>query len=309
MFKRVRTEHVVKELDSVTAGAIALLLGSHCYIDLPGGSLRLQNFCSRAGMRESFDQDWWWSFHRSPNPPQHLADQLNGSEDFERLILRLASPKEHAGEQQAITHVTQQLNQSLWPEGLRITFDGVEPRLGEFVRKDPSPEFQNDTQEVIGSKASATQVVMDDRVFIIHGRDIGTKDTVARFIGDLGLRPIVLQELPNGGRTIIEKFEDYAQTRFAIAIFTLDDEGSLASEPGNPRPRSRQNVIFEFGYFIGKLGRDRACALIKAEIEIPSDYDGVLYIPLDDTDHWKVQLIRELQHAGYAVDANVLTRR
>lgn len=64
-------------------------------------------------------------------------------------------------------------------------------------------------------------------------------------------------------------------------------------------------MIFEFGYFIGKLGRDRACALIKGEVEIPSDYSGVLYIPLHDG--WEMKLIRELQHAGYKVDANVLT--
>ena len=150
---------------------------------------------------------------------------------------------------------------------------------------------------------------MNDQIFIIHGRDIGTKDMVARLMNDLGLRPIVLQELPNAGRTIIEKFEDYANTQFAIGIFTPDDEGALANEMEHAKPRTRQNVIFEFGYFIGKLGRDRACALIKGEVEIPSDYSGVLYIQLDQTDGWKIKLIQELQYAGYEVDANVLTRR
>ena len=63
-------------------------------------------------------------------------------------------------------------------------------------------------------------------------------------------------------------------------------------------------MIFEFGYFIGKLGRKRVCALVKGDVEKPSDYDGVLYIPLDDSDGWKMRLITELKTAGFNVDAN-----
>ena len=130
-----------------------------------------------------------------------------------------------------------------------------------------------------------------------------------RLLRELDLKPVVLQELPNRGRTIIEKFEDYAQVQFAVGIFTPDDEGALAGDAAPPKPRTRQNVIFEFGYFVGKLGRDRACALVKGEVEIFSDYSGVLYIQMDDSDGWKFKLVQELQSAGYEVDANVLIRR
>ena len=141
-------------------------------------------------------------------------------------------------------------------------------------------------------------------VFIIHGRDDGLKEAVARFLALLGLNPIILHERPNAGRTLVEKFEMHAVTGFAVALFTADDVGYLKSEPGRTRERARQNVIFEFGYFIGRLGRRGACALIEGDIELPSDYAGVVYIPLDRAGHWKFELIRELQAAGFDVDAN-----
>ena len=140
------------------------------------------------------------------------------------------------------------------------------------------------------------------RVFLIHGRDHGTRDTVTRFLASLGLEPIVLAEQPDDGRTIIEKFEQYTQGDFAVALFTPDDVGGLGED--SLQSRARQNVVFEFGYCIGKFGRDRLRAVVKGNIEIPSDYSGVLYIPMDDSDGWKMNLIRELKSAGFDIDAN-----
>ena len=115
---------------------------------------------------------------------------------------------------------------------------------------------------------------------------------------------MILQEQPDRSRTIIEKFEDYAQVGFAIALFTPDDFGWL--EGDDPQSRARQNVVFEFGYFIGKYGRERVRALVKGNIEIPSDYSGVVNILLDDSDGWKFHFARELKSAGFDVDANRL---
>ena len=154
----------------------------------------------------------------------------------------------------------------------------------------PTPQIQKQTNT--------------SQVFIIHGRDIGTRDTIARFLESLDLEPVILQEQPDRSRTIIEKFEEYAQVNFAIALFTPDDFGGL--EGDDPQSRARQNVVFEFGYFIGKYGRERVRALRKGNIEIPSDYSGVINIILDDSGGWKVHLVRELKSAGFDVDANRL---
>ena len=113
---------------------------------------------------------------------------------------------------------------------------------------------------------------------------------------------MILHERPDGGRTIIEKFEQHADVRFAVALLTPDDVGALKGDESNLNPRARQNVIFEFGYLLGRLGRQGVRALTKGLVDIPSDYAGVLYIPLDDG--WKMGLIRELKHAGFEVDAN-----
>lgn len=141
-------------------------------------------------------------------------------------------------------------------------------------------------------------------VFIIHGRDEGTKESVARFIEKLGLKPVILHEQSNQGRTVIEKFENNAsQVAFALVLLTPDDEGSISGEE-KYKPRARQNVIFELGFFMGKIGRNRVCALRKGNTEIPSDYHGVVYIPLDNTD-WRSQLIKELKTAGLEINANL----
>lgn len=170
---------------------------------------------------------------------------------------------------------------------------------------DEIEEYWDDTREESPSYASENRTQTNaSQIFVIHGRDSGTRETVVRFLENLELQPVVLQEQPNRSRTIIEKFEEYAQVDFAIALFTPDDMGGL--EGDGLQHRARQNVIFEFGYFIGKYGRERTLALVKGDMEIPSDYSGVLYVTLDDSDGWKTLLIRELKTAGFEIDANRL---
>ena len=97
-----------------------------------------------------------------------------------------------------------------------------------------------------------------NEVFIVHGRDEGIKNTVARFLEKLGLQPIVLAEQPSQGLTIIEKFEQHAQVAFAVVLLTPDDTGSLRDEDNTPNPRARQNVIFELG-ILHRTTRPRLC--------------------------------------------------
>jgi predicted nucleotide-binding protein len=85
---------------------------------------------------------------------------------------------------------------------------------------------------------------------------------------------------------------------------TPDDVGCLKSEKENLQARARQNVIFELGYFMGKLGRKNVCALLKDNIERPSDSDGIIYIALDPNDGWKILVAKELKEAGLKVDLN-----
>ncbi|MCY4625783.1 MAG: nucleotide-binding protein [Chloroflexi bacterium] len=143
---------------------------------------------------------------------------------------------------------------------------------------------------------------MGRKVFLIHGRNHGTRDTVARFLEKLQIKVVIMMEQPNQGRTLIEKLEGNADTDFAIALLTPDDEGGLKG--GVQKARSRQNVILELGYFMGRLGRNRVCALVQGDVEIPTDYYGVVYIDFDDSNAWQQQLIGELKAARFSIDAN-----
>lgn len=144
------------------------------------------------------------------------------------------------------------------------------------------------------------------RVFIVHGHDGEAKEGVARFLERLGLTPVILHEQPNFGRTIIEKFEVYSEVGFAVVLLTPDDAGTLATSISTLMGRARQNVILELGYFLGKLGRNRVCALYHKGVELPSDYQGVLYVEMDDAGAWKMKLAQELIQVNFSINITAL---
>ena len=143
-----------------------------------------------------------------------------------------------------------------------------------------------------------------NRVFIVHGHATGPKDQTEQFLRSLGLVPVILHQQPNEGRTIIEKFEKYADVSFALVLLTPDDVGGSNATPAEGlKPRARQNVIFELGFFIGKLGRDKVTALVAGDVETPSDYDGVLFVPMDVGGNWRDSVGTELRAAGLPFQA------
>jgi predicted nucleotide-binding protein len=142
-----------------------------------------------------------------------------------------------------------------------------------------------------------------DPIFIVHGSDTLRAERVARLVTNAtGHDTIILREQPSLGQTLIEKFEQHATTAcYAVVILTPDDEGGRQGQ-NTRNPRGRQNVIFEMGYFYGILGRSRVSVLLYQGVEKPSDVDGVAYIDFDDHGAWKMELLRELQHAQIRVD-------
>ena len=176
-------------------------------------------------------------------------------------------------------------------EGAITLLEGaVENLREELQHSEPTPDIASQ------SASNANPL----HVFVVHGHDNAAKEQVARFLMNAGLKPIILHEQPSSGRTVIEKLEHYSDVGFAVVALTPDDMG--ASMGGDPQPRARQNVIAELFYFIGKFGRDRVCALLKGQIEIPSDIGGVVYVPFDDRGAWKTDLLKELAAAEYKLD-------
>ena len=143
------------------------------------------------------------------------------------------------------------------------------------------------------------------KVFIVHGHDDGAKETVARFVDKLGFKAVILHEQVDSGDTIIEKLEKHTDVGFAIVLYTeCDIGGVIKSKPEELKPRARQNVIFEHGLLIGKIGRANVVALVKGNVEFPNDISGVVYKTMDTGGAWKYSIAREMKISGYDVDLN-----
>lgn len=149
--------------------------------------------------------------------------------------------------------------------------------------------------------------VRSNKIFLIHGQDNEMKTDVTQTLQKLDLDPIILHEKPNRGRTLIEKISDYAHVSFAVVLLSPDDLAYPEEKtPDEAKYRAEQNVIFELGYFLGRLGRQNVIAIYrkKKDFEIPNDYNGVLWIEYKSG--WYFKLINELQASNFDVDANKL---
>jgi len=167
-----------------------------------------------------------------------------------------------------------------------------------------------------------------DKVFIVHGRDHKPLKELKAMLKDFGLNPIVLHEKASGSRTIVEKLEKHSDVGYVFVILTPDDglfnlakvkklltrieamalrrevEDNLLLDSffSTLTKVARQNVILEFGYFMGLLGRDRVCCLYKGNIELPSDMHGIVYIPFKKSvSEVQGKIIMELKEADYKI--------
>lgn len=175
--------------------------------------------------------------------------------------------------------------------GLKKTKAIFEVYLEEMQKEDEVDVLTNNEKKIECS---------NNKVFVVHGHDGELKYSIARTLEKQGIEPIILSEQVNQGATIIEKFERYSDVKAAICLFTEDDLG-MAKFDENLRARARQNVVFEAGYFLGKLGRKNVILLANREIDMPSDLSGVVYT---DNVMWEIQVLKELREIGFGIDLN-----
>ena len=152
-------------------------------------------------------------------------------------------------------------------------------------------------------------------IFISHGRDQKALNELRKILVEFGVTPVILSEQPSGGRTIVEKLEDYSDVGYAFIILTPDDLGGVTelggvwSRPARLRkflktahPRPRMNVVLEFGFFVGKLGRNRVTCLLKKPVEQPSDMQGIVYLSFKESlEEIREEIRKELEAAGYKI--------
>ena len=162
--------------------------------------------------------------------------------------------------------------------------------------------------EIRGAPAKGP-LTSSNRVFVVHGHDDAAKGELEAILNEMGLEPVVLHRQPDGGRTIIEKIEAYADVGFAFVLLTPDEVAYLATEEAKEDStrlkefRARPNVVFELGYFIGRLGRERTCCLYKAPVTLPSDVNGIIYKRFErSVEEAAYGISKELKNAGYKLN-------
>lgn len=159
----------------------------------------------------------------------------------------------------------------------------------------------NEKTTVASASVSIPTKTQKKKVFIVHGRDNNAKQEVARHVESVGLEALILHDQASSGMTIIEKIKHYSdEADFALVLYTACDLGrGIHEKHVPPKNRARQNVVFEHGYLMAKLGRKNVCALVKDEIETPNDISGVVYAKLDEAGAWKIEVNKELKACGY----------
>jgi predicted nucleotide-binding protein len=158
----------------------------------------------------------------------------------------------------------------------------------------------DDANESLKHENSANSIPKkhSDRVFLVHGHDLTALDQAELLVRRFGLTPIILREMASGGRTLVEKIEAHSDVGFGIILLTPDDIGGKVSTALSSR--ARQNVIWEWGYLVGKLGRDRVVCIYKTGVELPSDMGGIVTINVDrDLREKTDELRKEFVNAGY----------
>ena len=166
-----------------------------------------------------------------------------------------------------------------------------------LAKKGPSPVQAISPAIIKKSTPKITPNSDQAKVLIVHGRDHLAKNSVVKYLENLGISDIIVHEQIRGEKTIIDKVEENLNIGFAIVLYTPT---SLEQ-----KPRAHQNIAFEHGYLIAKLGRRKVSALVKGNTEVPNHTTGVIYIPMDPLNTWQMAINRELIRAGYAIDASL----
>lgn len=263
-----------------------------------------------------------YSFYDSLSADEPDLDQPDNQEDMARELIAVLDAIKKAGfRDEQLIERAKALNARLAPSYAKVygavplISTDYPPRIWwSRAREQASQALAVAAAGWVSHERSNPHLAMESRkVFIVHGREHGLKEATARLVERLGYEAVILHERPNRGRTVIEKFEQEANAAFAVVLLTPDDEGRLRAEGDKSNElvaRARQNVVWEFGYFSGALGRARVAALVAdGELEQPSDLQGVIYIPVATVEDmgWRIALAREMRAAGLDVDLNKLS--
>jgi len=179
----------------------------------------------------------------------------------------------------------------------------AEDKNTRFISKWSTPRM-SDLARTVEMLLEIESAPVAPTVFIVHGHNNALKLELKNYLQNvIGLpEPIILHEQPGMGKTIIEKFEEYAfRSNLAFILLTPDDQMSVGNEDESELRRARQNVILEMGFFLGVLGREtgRVILLYSGPLDLPSDLSGIAYIDVSGgVEAAGEQIRKELSHVN-----------
>lgn len=195
---------------------------------------------------------------------------------------------------------------NFWPATSTVMVQGKSPG------KDELEAILDETTPAIAAPAKTVGAEsLSKKVFVVYGHDKDARTQLNDMLRRWGLEPVVLDELPSKGQTIIEKLEDYTEdVGFGVVLATPDDLGFPKEHEDQKAFRARQNVVLELGMLLVKLGRPRVAILLGSQVDMerPSDIQGLIYIPFkaDLQKEAGPLLAKEMAEQGYDIDVKRL---
>jgi len=190
----------------------------------------------------------------------------------------------------------------------QMDYDSFRAQFQVVPSSTPERKGQVAPRAIPEKKVQPSPKRSSSKVFVVHGHDEGLRKDVELLLHEFGLDPVVLHKRASGGNTVIEKIETHGDVDYAIILLTPDDEVFNSDQgvpPGHETKktyRARQNVVFEWGYFIARLKRENVCSVLKGPVEIPSDLLGLVHIKIKNNISEKaIDLERELRKAGFTI--------
>ena len=192
-------------------------------------------------------------------------------------------------------------------------------RSGKLVFGGPKSTFRSEVEALVESGPGETVAASDApgvgdgrsqpiaaeaRIFVVYGHDTTARNELELLLRRIHVKPIILENIPGVGDTLIEKLETLTDADFACVLLTPDDIGAAKGTPCDLRARARQNVVLELGMVLSRLGRRRVAILVKGEeIEKPSDIDGLVYISFNENVGEAANALgTTLASAGFPID-------
>ncbi|CAC9530287.1 hypothetical protein [uncultured Gammaproteobacteria bacterium] len=202
------------------------------------------------------------------------------------------------------------------PHGVQFSFrNGAKVSVYNKGTVTPQGQHIEEVKKLLGMGAPSTGSVQTSgtvayrkKVFVVYGHDSDARSQLEAMLRRWDLEPLILDQLPSEGQTIIEKLEKHTtEAHFAVILATPDDIGFRDGHEDEKAFRARQNVVLELGMMLSKLGRKNVAILLKQQenMERPSDIQGLIYIPFKDSiSDVALLLAKEMVAQGYQIDVS-----